>query len=276
MSTKGEKGPSRDWLNPVLGFVMTSHAKEKIRQWFKKQERPENIERGKGRLEKELSHLGVKTSDREELARLFKYDSVDDFLFAIGYGGLSTHQIALKLAAQEEPPKTIPVTVPHKTPTSAVKVLGVGDMLSHLASCCHPVPGDSIIGYITRSSGVTIHRQDCYNVTHEDEKERLVHVEWERTNSLYPVRIRVEAWDRVGLMRDITTIVAEEKVNIVTVNSPQNEGTKPDGHFTVELTLETTGLAQLSRLLSIIEGITEVTSVTRLGDEAPKKANSST
>ncbi|MFC1969065.1 RelA/SpoT family protein [Chloroflexota bacterium] len=276
MSTKKPKAPSRDWLSPHLGYVKTSHAKEKIRQWFKKQERPENIERGKERLEKELSHLGIKTSDREELARLFKYDSVDDFLFAIGYGGLSTHQIALKLAAQEEPPKTIPVAIPHKTPTSAVKVLGVGDMLSHLASCCHPVPGDSIIGYITRSSGVTIHRQDCYNVTHEDEKERLVHVEWERTNSLYPVRIRVEAWDRVGLMRDITTIVAEEKVNIVTVNSPQNEGPKPDGHFTVELTLETAGLAQLSRLLSIIEGIREVTSVTRLGDEAPKKANSST
>jgi len=275
MSTKKAKGPSRDWLSPHLGYVKTSQAKGKIRQWFKKQERPENIERGKERLEKELSHLGVKITDREELARLFKYDSVDDFLFAIGYGGISTHQIALKLAAQEETPKAVPVIKPLKTPTSAVKVLGVSDLLSHLAQCCRPVPGDKIIGYVTRTSGVTIHRQDCYNITHEDEKERLVPVEWERTDSLYPVRVRVEAWDRMGLMRDITTIVAEEKVNIAAVNSPQNEGAKADGYFIVELTMETSGLAQLSRLLSKIEGIREVISVTRLGDDVPKKAGSS-
>ena len=100
-------------------------------------------------------------------------------------------------------------------------------------------------------------------------------MEWERTDSLYPVRVRVEAWDRVGLMRDITTLVAEEKVNIAAVNSPQNEGAKADGYFIVELTMETSGLAQLSRLLSKIEGIREVISVTRLGDDVPKKAGSS-
>jgi len=274
MSTKKAKGPSRDWLSPHLGYIKTSHAKEKIRQWFKKQERTDNIERGRDLLDKELRHLGIKLSDREELAKLFKFDNLDDFLFALGYGGITAHQIALKLAAQQEPPKTTPEVRPHKTPTSAVKVLGVGDMLTHLAECCRPVPGDKIIGYVTRTRGVTIHRQDCYNVTHEDEKERLIPVEWERTHSLYPVRIRVEAWDRVGLMRDITTIVAEEKVNIAAVNSTQNDGPTAAEHFTVELTLETAGLAQLSRLLSRIEGIRGVVGVTRLGDKVIRKANS--
>ena len=98
MSTKRNKGPSRDWLNPHLGYIKTSHAREKIRQWFKKQERADNIERGREILEKELRHLGV-ASGREELTKLFKYDSLEDFLAAIGYGGITTHQIALKLVA---------------------------------------------------------------------------------------------------------------------------------------------------------------------------------
>jgi len=119
--------------------------------------------------------LGIKLSEREELAKLFKYDNVDDFLFAIGYGGITTHQIAVKLAAQqEEQPKVAAEVAPPKPPATAIKVLGVGDMLIQLAPCCRPVPGDKIIGYVTRSRGVTIHRQDCYNVIHEDEKERLV------------------------------------------------------------------------------------------------------
>jgi GTP pyrophosphokinase len=265
MSTRKDKGPSRDWLSPHLGYTKTSHAKGKIRQWFKKQERTENIERGRELLDKELRHLGIKLSDREELAKLFKYESLDDFLFTLGYGGITAHQIALKLAAQQEPPKTTPEVRLHKPPTSAVKVLGVGDMLTNLAQCCRPVPGDRITGYVTRTRGVTIHRRDCYNVTHEDEKERLLPVEWERSDSLYPVRVRVEAWDRVGLMRDITAIVAEEKVNIVAVNSTQNDGPAADEHFTVELTIETAGLAQLSRLLSKIEGIRGVIGVNRLG-----------
>ncbi len=275
MTTKGEKGPSRDWLSPHLGYIRTSQAREKIRQWFKKQERAENIERGRELLEKELRHLGVKLSSREELAKLLKYDNLDDLLFAIGYGGITTHHVALKLAAQQEQadqpeqPKATTEVAPPKTPASAIKVLGVGDMLVHLAQCCRPMPGDHIIGYVTRSRGVTIHRQDCYNVVHEDEQERLISVEWGRTDSLYPVSVQVDAWDRVGLARDITTIVAEEKVNIVTINlTPHSDGTT-----SMFLTLETRGLAQLSRLLSKIEGVRGVTSAVRVGDEASVKAS---
>ncbi len=190
MSTKGERGPSRDWLNPHLGYVKTSHAKEKIRQWFQRQKRTENIERGRQLLDKELRHLGI-TIERAELASLFNYNNPDDFLAAIGYGGITTHQIAVKLAAQQESSKVVIEVAPSKEAPSEVKVLGVGDLVTHLAQCCHPVPGDRIIGYITRSRGVTIHRQDCYNVVNEDEKDRLISVEWGRTDSLYPVSIQV-------------------------------------------------------------------------------------
>lgn len=272
MSAKGARGPSRDWLNPHLGYIKTSRAREKIRQWFKKQERAENIERGREILEKEMRHLGVKLSEREGLAKLFKYDSLDDFLVAIGCGGITTRQIALKLSAQQEQPREVAKVILPKRPVSAIKVLGVGDMLTQLAQCCHPVPGDKIIGYVTRSRGVTIHRQDCHNVIGEDEKERLIPVEWAQTDSLYPVSVKIEAWDRVGLARDITAIVAGEKVNISAMNVANH-----DDHTTsISLTLEIGSLAQLSRLLGKIEGVRGVTSVTRVGDEATIKASPST
>ena len=271
MSAKAARGPSRDWLNPHLGYIKTSHAREKIRQWFKKQERVENIERGRELLEKELRHLGVKLSKREELAKLFKYDSSDDFLAAIGYGGVTRHQIALKLAAQQEQPKVVAEVVPSKSPESAVRVLGVGDLLTHLAQCCRPVPGDKIAGYVTRSRGVVIHRQDCYNVSHQDEPERLITVEWGQVDSLYPVSIQVEAWDRVGLIRDITTVIAEEKVNIAAMSSLNHD----DHTVTEYITLETKGLAQLSRLMGRIDGVGGVRSVTRVGDGVTAKTNPS-
>jgi len=271
VSSKGEKGPSRDWLNPHLGYIKTSHAKEKIRQWFRRQERAENIERGRELLEKEMRHLGIKPTDREELAKLFKYDSLDDFLAAIGYGGISTHQIAVKLSAQQPPPVKAEVAQP-KPPESAIRVLGMGDLVTHLAQCCRPVPGDKIIGYVTRSRGVTIHRQDCYNVVHEDERERLITVEWGQTDSLYPVSIQVEAWDRVGLIRDITTIVAEERINIASVSSVHHDDHSVSEYFT----LQTKDLAQLSRLMAKIDGIRGVISVSRVGDEATITPKSST
>ncbi len=267
ITAKRAKGPSRDWLNPHLGYTKTSHARQKIRQWFSRQERTDNIEHGREILEKELRRLGVKLSEREELYKLFGYDSLDDFLAAIGYGGVTTHQIALSLAAQQEPPRVEAEAAPPKPPAPAIRVLGSGDLVTHLAQCCRPVPGDEIIGYVTRSRGITIHRQDCYNVIYEDERERLIPVEWGETNSLYPVRIQVEAWDRVGLVRDITTMVAEEKVNITAVNLVNHD----DHTVALYFTLETRGLAQLSRLLTKIEGIRGVKSVARLGDEATIK-----
>jgi len=268
MVTKKEKAPSRDWLNPHLGYVKTSHAREKIRQWFKRQERAENIERGRELLEKELKHLGLKPVDREALAEQFGYDSTDDFLSAVGYGGVSVHQITLKLAAEQEKPQVVAEEAkPVKLPASSVRVMGVGDMLTNIARCCLPVPGDKIVGYVTRSRGVTIHRRDCYNVLKEEEKDRLVRVEWGQPDSLYPVVIQVEAWDRVGLVRDISTLVAEEKINIASMMVTEHE----DKTTTLRFTLETRGLQQLGRIMLKLEGVKGVTGVTRVGDEATVK-----
>jgi guanosine-3',5'-bis(diphosphate) 3'-pyrophosphohydrolase len=263
LSAKGSRGPSLDWLNPSLGYVNTSHARTKIRQWFNKQERAENIERGKQILDKELRRLGIRV-ERQALADLFEYHSLDDFLAAVGNGTVTAHQIVLRLAAQEEKETAVTGVATAGTASAGVQVLGVGDLMTNIARCCHPVPGDKIIGYITRSRGVTIHREDCHNIIHESEKERLIPVEWGQNDNLYPVNIEVSAWDRVGLMRDVTTVVAEEKVNITSASLADGAGHT----ITMFLTLETQGLAQLSHILKKIDTVKGVISVSRVGVEA--------
>lgn len=266
LTGKASRGPSRDWLNPNLGYLKTSHAREKVRQWFKKQQRQENIEKGSEMLDRELRRLGVALSEcQDELLRQFHQGNWDDFLAALGYGGISLQQVALKLTqlltqkeepAEEELPPEAPTTPVY---TSAIRVLGTGDLLTQLARCCNPVPGDAIIGYVTRSRGVTVHRRDCLNVVQEDERERLVEVEWGRSGHQYPVAVRIEAWDRVGLMRDISTLVAEDQVNMVAVHTQEH----PDRTVSVFLTLETTGVEQLSRVLIKLEAVRGVLSVRR-------------
>ncbi len=256
---KAGKGPSRDWLNPNLGYVNTSRARDRIRQWFRKETRTESIEKGREILEKEMKRLRTDLGNREELAHSFKYESVDDFYAAIGYGDLSASHVALKLAVQEEQPKVKGPLPSAATAPLGIKVLGSGDLLTRLAKCCSPLPGDDIVGYITRTTGVTVHRRDCPNIVHEKERERLVQVEWGRTEQLYPVWIRVDAWDRVGLVRDITTVVSNEGVNIASMKSLAHG----DNSASVFLTIETKGVAQLSRLLSKIEKIGGVTNVVR-------------
>ncbi|MGD1119666.1 MAG: bifunctional (p)ppGpp synthetase/guanosine-3',5'-bis(diphosphate) 3'-pyrophosphohydrolase [Dehalococcoidales bacterium] len=269
VTARTARGPSLDWLNPNLGFVHTSHARGKIRQWFNKREKTESIERGRQILEKELRRLGIQT-ERQALAALFNYGNLDDFIAAVGNGTITSHQIVLKLAAQEEEDKqeVAAPAAPSRTTASAVQVLGVGDLMTNLAPCCHPVPGDKIIGYITRNSGVTIHRADCPNIINEDEKERLIPVEWGQTDLLYPVKIQVEAWDRVGLMRDISTVVAEERVNITSMNLANGTNQRVN----IYLTLETKGLAHLSQIMKKIDGVKGVISISRIGDEPSKPA----
>jgi guanosine-3',5'-bis(diphosphate) 3'-pyrophosphohydrolase len=258
IAPKGDKGPSRDWLNADLGYLHTSHAKEKVRQWFRKQERGENIERGKEILDKELRRLGISITE-DELAVLFKKESREEFLAAIGYGDISTHQIANRLAVPEEKP--IPQVAPKKQgAASGIQVMGVDNLLTQIATCCNPMPGDDIIGYVTRSRGISVHRKDCSNIINTTEKERLINVGWGTGEQLYSVPVRVDAFDRVGLLRDITGIVAEEGVNIASATMAE----RVDGTSVITLTLQTKGLGQLSRLLSKIEGIQGVINVARL------------
>ncbi len=260
MTAKVGKGPSLDWLNPDLGFVKTSHAREKIRQWFKKQERTQNIERGKQILDRELKRLDIAITNIEETARLFNYESSDDFLAAIGYGGITTHQLALKLAIEPEEIPSITKTVrSDRTTAAGIQVLGVGDLLTQLGRCCNPLPGDPIIGYITRSQGITVHRKDCINVINVEDKRRLIEVNWGEIHDVYPVDIQIDAWDRVGLLRDITTVIAENKVNISNMSTTyHNEITS------VFATVEIVNMAQLTQLLSRIQGARGIMSATRV------------
>jgi GTP pyrophosphokinase len=261
---RSSRGPSRDWLNRNLGYVNTSHARQKIRQWFRKQERAENIDKGREMLEKELRRLGVTLAEcKEELLRQFRFDALEDLHAALGFGGLSVHQVAIRLERYlkpEEPEAPSAGVTPAKSYSSAaIQVLGTGDLLTQLGRCCNPVPGDDIIGYVTRSRGVTVHRRDCFNVIHEDEQQRLVDVEWGRTGEFYPVAVEIQAWDRVGLLRDISTIISDEKVNMVAVRTQEH----PDRTTGISLTLETQGVDQLSRLLSKLETVRGVLSVSR-------------
>ena len=265
MTSKSSRGPSRDWLGPSMAYVRTSNAREKIRQWFKKQERAENISRGRDLVEKELRRLGVALSQVEdEVLRIFKYEELDSFLEAVGYGGISTHHMILRLAPvlqplEEAPPPPTGTGPPPAVVTRSIRVLGTGDLLTRTARCCNPVPGDEIIGYVTRGEGVTVHRRDCHNILHVAEKERLVEVEWGRGGQFYPVAVHIEAWDRVGLLRDASALVAEEKVNMAGVRA-QEHG---DGTLSVFVTLEITGIEQLARLLAKLESVRGVISVSR-------------
>ncbi|MBI4340103.1 MAG: bifunctional (p)ppGpp synthetase/guanosine-3',5'-bis(diphosphate) 3'-pyrophosphohydrolase [Chloroflexi bacterium] len=259
LTSKVARGPSLDWLNTNAGYVHSATARERIRAWFRKQERGANIQRGRDLLTRELRRLSLNPAE-EELAKLFRMDAVDDFLAALGSGGVTINQLVTRLTQHHE--AKMPPTEYHAPavgPASGVEVLGVGDLLTSLAKCCSPLPGDAIVGFITRTRGISVHRRDCRNIVNEDEPERLIRVDWGSTKTLLPVRIALDAWDRVGLLRDITTVVSGEKINIASLVTQEND----DGTATIQLTVFTTGVDQLSRLFTKLEEIQGVTYVTR-------------
>ena len=270
VTSRSSRGPSRDWLNPNLGYVRTGNARSKIRQWFKRQERDENVLRGKEMVDRELKRLGVNQAElMPELLRWFRAETAEDFHASVGFGGISLSQIAGRIALHVHKPEQDPehyhgtATAPREHAGHSIRVLGTGDVLTQMARCCSPVPGDEIIGYVTRARGVTIHRADCVNVEHSTEAERFVDVQWGERGRLFPVAVKVEAWDRVGLLRDISTVVADEKVNIATLRIDEQ---KADRTVVVSITLETTGVEQLSRLFSKLEGVHGVFAVAREAD----------
>jgi GTP pyrophosphokinase len=270
LTTKGPHGPSRDWLT----FVKTSSAREKIRGWFKKERREENIQKGREQLDKEFRRmrqlaLGTVKDDRLlELAHEFKFGSVDDFVAAVGYGDISARSAVLRYTAMEEggPTEqrddrvlTIPLTSTPR-PTGEVRVLGVGDVLTSLSQCCKPVAGEPIKGYITRGKGVSVHRTGCVNIVNAADAARLVDVEWERgARQLYPVGIKIEAWDRTGLLRDIAAAIAESKINL----SGADVQVFDDRTAVISTIVEIQSLTQLSRLLERLEAIRDVHTVAR-------------
>jgi guanosine-3',5'-bis(diphosphate) 3'-pyrophosphohydrolase len=263
MASKGDKGPSLDWLNAELGYLKTSHARSKVRQWFNKQERSQCIETGKQIWDKELKRLGIGLPSVDEVARLLDYDGADDLFAALGSGSINSSQIMLRLSGDLEPAgEGVEVLPRRKVSPVSINVLGVGNLLTRLANCCHPLPGDKIIGYITQGRGITVHRRDCPNIIHEEEKERLVKVEWGDVAQVYPVMIQVDAWDRVGLIRDISAIIAEEGVNL----SEASMGNHRDDNVTLYFTLEVKSAAQLSKIISRVYSVWNVVSVMRKGE----------
>jgi GTP pyrophosphokinase len=263
ITTKAAHGPSRDWLS----IVRTNQAREKIRQWFKRQQRDENIAQGKELLDRELrrlAHQTLATVDAEkltEIAQQLHYRELDDFYAAIGYGAVSPSSVVGKIEVHDDVAITLPEVAPPAAPsTTGVRVKGVGDLLVRFAKCCSPIPGDPIVGYVTRGKGVTIHRSTCPSVLSERDIERLIDVEWESAGlQTYPITIKIEAIDRPGLLNEITNVVAEFKVNIVAASV----SVRPDGMASITATLKVTSLQQLSRVLTRIERVRDVTSVTR-------------
>jgi GTP pyrophosphokinase len=257
--TAKKGGPSRDWLNPQLGYLNTARAREKVRQWFRQQEREENVAQGREVLEKELRRLGLEQRPYEEIAKLFKYQNVENFLAAVGYGDVSPQQIAVKLADIAVQPHLFPEPVLPAPSVVGVQVRGVGDLLTRLAKCCHPVPGDPIIGYITRGTGITVHRRDCSNIRNISDTERLIEVEWGTIRQAYPVDIRIEAFDQAGLLRDVAAIIADEGVNISAVNVSSHA----DNTATILATLQISGVQQLRDVLSRLESLRNILEVRR-------------
>jgi GTP diphosphokinase / guanosine-3',5'-bis(diphosphate) 3'-diphosphatase len=264
VTTKADHGPSRDWLN----VVRTSHAREKIRQWFKRKDRDENIVHGREALERELRRLarttiGAVGNDKiAEVAKQLNHESVDDFFAAIGYGAIGPQAVVMRLGVVDDGQAQLPTVAPSQqiARTGGVRVKGVGDLLVRFAKCCHPIPGDPIVGFITRGKGVTVHLRSCPTVTNEREVSRLIEVEWEaEPTQTYPIAIRVEAFDRTGLLNDITQVVAENKVNIVAANV----GVSQDHTAVVTATLQVASVSQLARVMSRIENLKDVISVQR-------------
>ena len=263
VTTKAEHGPSRDWMN----IVRTSHAREKIRQWFKRKDRAENVVHGRESLERELRRL-ARTSiqavglDRiAEVAKSYNHDTVDDFFAAIGYGAIGAQAVVMRLGVVDDSESTLPtVAPPQPARTGGVRVKGVGDLLVRFAKCCHPIPGDPIVGFITRGKGVTVHLTSCPTVLNEREVSRLIDVEWEAApEQTYPISVRIEAYDRTGLLSDVTQVMAENKVNILAANVTVN----PDHTAVLSMTLQVASVAQLAKVLGRVEQLKDVISVQR-------------
>ncbi len=265
VTSRTARGPSRDWLNPALGYVATQHARTKIRQWFNRQARTENIARGRDELERELRRLSLRLPNVEtEVMEATRTRLMDDALALIGTGDITAHAVALKVAsagdeATEAEPTAEPVSPPVSPSAESVSVQGGSNMLTRLAPCCEPQAGDDITGFITRSRGVTIHRSDCSNILSLPDDDRIVSVRWNMVRDATEARLSVMGWDRVGLARDVASVCADENVNMVSFVTGEPEC----GTVTLTFTIGVSGLRQLQRLMSKLDGVHGVMSVER-------------
>lgn len=263
--TSKQGTPSRDWLNSNLGYITTSRARAKIVHWFKLQARDQNVAAGKSLLERELARVALPQVDFDKLADKANYRTAEDMFAALGAGDLRLTQLVNLAQQQVEPDRLNEVElIPRKATgykpgkRGDIQIQGVGNLMTQIAGCCQPLPGDAIVGYITQGRGVTIHRQDCASVLQLGgrEPERIIQVSWGPVPVLtYPVDIIIRAYDRSGLLRDVTQVLLNERINVLAVNTRSN---KEDNTALMSLTIEIPGLEALGRLLGRISQLPNI------------------
>lgn len=264
--TSKNGAPSRDWLNPNLGYVNTARARAKVVHWFKLQDRDQNVEAGQQMLERELNRLALMPVDFTKLAERLNMKAPEDLYAALGGGDIRLAQATgaaqqlLDKGSRTQQLDLVPrkPTIHADTPRDEVRIEGVGNLLTQIAKCCQPVPGEPITGYITMGRGVTIHRQDCPTLLQlaEREPERIIQVSWgSEPVQTYPVNVLIRAYDRSGLLSDITQVLFNEKVNVVAL---QTSTSKEDNSALIQLTIEVSTLDTLSRLLNRLDQLPNV------------------
>ncbi len=260
--TAKQGGPSRDWLNPNLGLVRTQRARSKIKAWFKKQDRDINVVQGKQLFDREIHRLGISNLSMDELVTALFYKSPDDFYEDLGNGDLTIGRVVNKISEiqkEKEPLLEIRTTDAKPTITTEVSVLGLKGLLTAFAKCCNPAPGDDIVGYITRGRGATIHRRDCPNILRMNDNERIVKVVWGEAQKTFPINIEIKAYDRQGLMGDISSILSLESINVMDIHLKVTHNLA-----TITLILEIRDISQLSRVLTRIESLPNVMEAHRI------------
>ena len=271
--TSKEPEPRRDWLLPANGFLASGRSRDKVRAWFHKLDRTRNLQAGRELLEKELKRLGLHQADLAGVAKKFHADSVDDLYIQVALGDVGPHQVGRALheeqrAAAEPDAPALPVRRPPRRVAAPGKskftVQGVGNLLVQLARCCQPVPGEPIAGYLTRVRGVTVHRADCASFARlaAASPQRVLPVEWGQAGGGYEVDVQVTALDRKWLLKDITTLIAQEEANVLDINS---QGNRASGRVHLRLRLKVADFGQLSTLLGKLDALPGVEDARRSG-----------
>ncbi|KZY98545.1 (p)ppGpp synthetase [Oleibacter sp. HI0075] len=264
--------PSRDWLYPDSGYIHTARARAKVAHWFKLQDRDKNIEEGRQLVLHEMDRLDLVDEPLHDVARQLNMKAVEDMFAAVGAGDLRLGQIIHQLLKQADTnthrQQELPLLRRHEASKSDaaddVFIEGVGNLMTQMAQCCHPVPGDDIRGYVTIGRGVTVHRSDCENLLHlaAVESRRVLQVSWgRRPGKLYPVEMVISAYDRTGLLSDVSALLANEKVNVVAVNTRSDQG---DNTASMSLTVEVDSLERLARVMNKIEQLPNVVKTRRV------------
>ncbi len=266
--TANQASPSRDWLSPQLGYLAATRSRTKVRAWFRKQDKGQNQRHGREILDRELTRLNVRDIATTTIAKQLKFNDADALCIALGAGDVTSASIATALQnLRRDDTVEILKKKRHKKPKTAtngqVAIRGIGDLLSSFARCCRPVPPEHIAGYITQGRGVTIHRQDCGNFLNLNTRnpERVIEVGWgESDHASYTVELTLYAYDRQGLLRDISNVLADEGVSVLEL---QTRTDKKKMQAVMELSVEVASLPSLSRIISRLEQVANVTSVRR-------------